>query len=617
MTRRVLSGQGGSPGVAVGHLLWVPGAGVHGGADRAGSGSSDGARLDARRSDGAAFATDPDEERRRLADALAEAASALEAIARETAGRAGPEIGEIFSAQALFARDPGLVEPAEALIRAGATAVEAIDRVAAEGADQLASVDDAYFRERAADLRDVGRRVVDLLLGRAAPALHRSDGAPAILVAIDLDPSLVAAIRPELVAGMALAAGAANGHTAIVARALGIPLALDLGIGLDSSLDDCRAVVDGDAGRLIVEPDEDDLRAATPLPMGDRSGGGADGPGAPDRAGPAVIVAGRAADVANSADVSAGVAVAANVGSLAEAQGAARAGADAIGLVRTELIFLGRTTPPGLAEQRGLYARISAAMAGRPVVFRTLDVGGDKPAGFEPSGGEANPALGVRGLRLGLRRPDLLETQVRAIVEAAPEAAARILLPMVSTIDEIRLARLAIEAAIARSREGGAAVSEDVRIGVMVEVPALALMADHVVAEVDFVSIGTNDLVQYALAADRTNAALADLASPFEPAILRLVDMTCRAAAAAGRPVTVCGEAAADPLMATLLIGLGVTELSVSPRAVGPVRATVGALAGRSAGEISEAARRAVAASTADEARSIAAGALRLATEPA
>jgi phosphoenolpyruvate-protein phosphotransferase len=556
---------------------------------------------------GRARAADPDAERERLVGALAAAAAELDAIARETAGRAGSEIGEIFSAQALFARDPGLIEPAEDLIRAGATAVEAIDRIAAERADQLASVDDAYFRERAADLRDVGRRVVDLLLGRAAPTLHRRDGAPAILAASDLDPSLVAAIRPELVAGMALAAGAANGHTAIVARALGIPLALDLGAALGASLDDRPAIVDGDAGRLILEPDAGELAGlSTPAPAAAGPAGNGTGPAASHDA---VVIA--SAGPSGRAEPDGAVAVAANVGSLAEAQHADRAGADGIGLVRTELIFLGRTTPPGLAEQRALYARIGTAMAGRPVVFRTLDVGGDKPAGFEPSGGEANPALGVRGLRLGLRRPELLETQVRAIVEAAPDFPARILLPMVSTIDEIRLARAAIERAVARSRDEGAALSADVRVGVMIEVPALAIMADRVVAEVDFVSIGTNDLVQYALAADRTNAALAELASPFEPAILRLVDGTCRAARAAGRPVTVCGEAAADPLMAALFVGLGVNELSVSPRAVGPLRGTLAAIRRRPDGEVVEAARRAVESATAGEVRTIATEFLR------
>jgi phosphocarrier protein FPr len=289
------------------------------------------------------------------------------------------------------------------------------------------------------------------------------------------------------------------------------------------------------------------------------------------------------------------VLVEANIGSIGEAELAARLGADGIGLVRTELLFLGRTVAPGLAEQRALYRRIRDVMGDRPVTFRTLDVGGDKPAGFEPTGVEANPALGVRGLRLGLRREALFETQVRAILEAAPDRDARILLPMVSSLEELRAARSAIERAAERARSDGAAISADVRIGVMVEVPALALVADLIAPEVDFFSIGTNDLIQYTLAADRTNPELAELATPFQPAIIRLIGATCRAASANGRPVAVCGEAAADPDAAVLFVGLGVGELSVAPRAIAAVHA---ALAGLEPGAARGAAAEAEAAST-------------------
>jgi phosphocarrier protein FPr len=260
---------------------------------------------------------------------------------------------------------------------------------------------------------------------------------------------------------------------------------------------------------------------------------------------------------------------------VAEAEQAARAGADGIGLVRTELIFLGRTIAPGLNEQRAIYRRIIEAMAGRPVVFRTLDIGGDKPAGFEAGEPEANPALGVRGIRLGLRRPELLETQLRALLEAAAGGELRILLPMVSTLDEVRAGRAALRRAAESARGAGAPIATEIRFGVMIEVPAAALIADVLAPEVDFFSIGTNDLVQYTLAADRTNPFLADLATPFQPAVLRLVSMVCRAAAVHDRPVAVCGEAAADPLAAAILAGLGVTELSVAPRSIAAIRAAV------------------------------------------
>jgi multiphosphoryl transfer protein len=539
MTRRLLIGRAGSPGASVGRLLWVEAIGP-GHASEA-----DGSSL------GAAAEAD------RLRAAMIAAAEELDTLARETAGRAGEDIGAIFEAQALFARDPGILDPSLAAVADGASAVEAIDRVAAEQADLLAGVDDAYFRERAADLRDVGRRVADLLTGRTRPDLHRRDGQTAILAAEDLDPSLVAAIRPELVGGIALVGGAPSGHAAIVARALGIPLVLGIGSALTRDLDECAALLDGDGGRLVVEPAEDDL-ASLPL-----SG----------------VAAVSGAPSANRH----GILVEANVGSIAEAELAARLGADGIGLVRTELLFLGRTVAPGLAEQRAVYRRIADAMGDRPVTFRTLDVGGDKPAGFEPTGAEANPALGVRGLRLGLRREALFDTQIRAILESSPGRTARILLPMVSSLEELRAARVAIERAADRARAEGAAISAEVRIGVMVEVPALALVADVIAPEVDFFSIGTNDLIQYTLAADRTNPELAELATPFQPAIIRLIGATCRAAAAHGRPVAVCGEAAADPDAAVLFIGLGVGELSVAPRSIAAVQAVLGGIELRAA----------------------------------
>jgi len=456
-------------------------------------------------------------------------------VVSSTADRAGPDIGAIFEAQGIFARDPGIIDPALRAIRAGATAEEAIDRVAAEQAEILAGVDDAYLRERAADLRDVGRRVLDRLTGRSRPDLHHRDGTPAIVAADDLDPSAVAGIRPELVSGVALGAGAANGHAAIVARALGIPLVLGLGAALHIGLEGRSVAIDGSEGRLLVDPSPADLAG---LSHGDESVAATDGVASTPTWSPA-------------AGLPLGIRIEANVGSVAEAEQAARAGADGIGLVRTELIFLGRTIAPGVNEQRAIYRRILDAMPDRPVVFRTLDIGGDKPAGFEPVEPEANPALGVRGIRLGLRRPEILETQLRSLLEAAAGRELRVLLPMVSTLDEVRAGRTALARAAEAARSAGAAIATDVLFGVMIEVPAAALVADGLAPEVDFFSIGTNDLVQYTVAAD------------------------CRAADAYGRPVGVCGEAAADPLAAALFAGLGVTELSVAPRSVAATRAAV------------------------------------------
>lgn len=576
MARATLIGRSGSPGIGLGRVLWVPPVG---GSDAPSSPSVPGG-------------LDPVAEKARLIAALDQAAAELTTLAEATTARAGEEVGAIFGAQALFATDPEIVGPALAAIEAGASAEDAIERIAAEQADRLAGVDDEYFRERAADLRDVGQRVVDRLLGRTRPELHHADGSPAIVASDDLDPSLVAVLRTELVAGIALAGGAPTGHAAIVARALGIPLALGLGPNLDGTLAGLEAAVDGSAGVLVVEPDAAERRRMAGLVV--------DG----------VQVARPATEPPGEVPVR----IEANVGSVREAELAAAAGADGIGLVRTELLFLGRSSPPALDEQRSAYRRIAAAMAGRPVVFRTLDVGGDKPAGYAAAASEMNPALGVRGLRLGLARPDLLETQLRALLEADPGRPLRLMLPMVATREEVEAARRAVVAAAATSTAEGLAVSERVELGIMVEIPSVAITADAFAPVVDFFSIGTNDLVQYALAADRTNPALAELATPFQPAVLRLIHAVVEAAGPYGRRVAVCGEAAADPAFAGLLVGLGVDELSVATTSLGVVRSAVARM---DPAACRTAAGRALAAGSAGDVRQIATELLEPATPAA
>jgi multiphosphoryl transfer protein len=551
MSRIALDGSPGSAGTGVGRLRWV-------------------APVQTRRSaplavhDSSRIATETE----RLNIALAAAATELEALASTTAARVGESVGAIFEAQALFARDPGIVRPATERIEAGSDAAEAIELAAAEQADILAAIDDPYFRERASDVRDVARRVVDHLEGRSRPELHHPDGTLAIIAGDDLEPSVVVALRPELVGGIALVRGASTGHAAIVARALGIPLVLGVGPALNATLDGHAAALDGTAGRLIVDPTDADraslvgLTAAASTPRS------------------------RAPESPRSKEPT-WCPIEANVGSLREAEAAAAAGADGIGLVRTELLFLGRAVPPGLGEQRALYRGIAAAMPGRPVTFRSLDIGGDKPADYA-SDADDSSALGVRGIRLGLRRPELLETQLRALLEASPDLPLRILLPMVGTLEEVAAAREALDRAAAASRAANAPIASDVRLGVMIEVPSAALLADAFAGAVDFLSIGTNDLVQYTLAADRTNQALTDLASPLQPAVLRLIASVVRAADAAGCPVSVCGEAAGDPLAGPILVGLGVRRLSVAPQSIGTVRlrlASVGLAACRAAAE--------------------------------
>lgn len=338
---------------------------------------------------------------------------------------------------------------------------------------------------------------------------------------------------------------------------MGIPLALGLGEALLAITEGEEVLVDGTLGRLLVAPDMIDRAAvaATGSPNGTAH---ASSSGLPPLALP--------------------VAIECNAGSVREVEEAAAAGAHGIGLLRTELLFLGRTIPPGLDEQRTLYGRIRAAMPGGCVVYRTLDVGGDKPAGYGPAFVEANPALGVRGVRLGLRHPELFEVQLRALLESAPDGELHVMFPMVATLEEVFSARAALEQAARASREAGQSVAREVHVGIMIEVPAAALMADVLAPAVDFFSIGTNDLVQYTMAADRTSAELADLAIALQPAVLRLIDAVCRAARQHNRPVAVCGEAAANPLLAPLLVGLGVNQLSVAPPSVRDVHQALAAL---------------------------------------
>ncbi len=561
MPRLVLQGRAGSPGSGIGRLVRISSTHMPVGAPQPQVAS-------------------PEHEQHRLRGALDHAAQELADLAEQTRARAGEDVAAIFEAQALFVRDPALVDQAlSAIAENGLSAVQAIELASARQADVLARLEDEYFRARAADIRDVGRRVAAILAGRPRASLHMSSGAPAVVSADDLDASVVAELRLETVAGVALAGGAPTGHAAIVARALGIPLALGLGDDLLAIADGEEVLVDGTAGRLLVRPDSTDR-----LAVGSSNG--------------AAFVA-----VADLPPLALPVVIEGNAGSVREVEQAAAAGAHGIGLLRTELLFLGRSVPPGLEEQRALYRRIRAAMPRGSIVFRTLDVGGDKPAAYGPALAEANPALGVRGVRLGLRHPELLEVQLRALLESSPDSPLHVMFPMVATLEEALLARAAVQRATEISRSAGLSVAAEVHVGIMIEVPAAALMADALAPAVDFFSVGTNDLVQYPMAADRTSAEPADLATALQPAVLRLVNNVCLAAREHNRPVAVCGEAGASPLLAPLLIGLGVTQLSIAPQSV---RALHEHLAGLDLGACRAAASAALRASTSSDVQLVA-----------
>ncbi|MGN9894701.1 phosphoenolpyruvate--protein phosphotransferase [Micromonospora sp. L31] len=503
---------------------------------------------------------------------LARADSALAAVAAELRRRADaagrPEAAEILRAQAMMAEDPVLRETIADVIRGGRDAAHAITDAFAEHRRAFQAAG-GYLAERVTDLDDVRDRAVAASLGRPMPGVP-APGHPYVLAARDLAPADTADLDPEQVLALVTEAGGPTSHTAILARSLGLPAVVSCA-GALSVPEGTVVRVDGGSGEVLTDVDEA-LVAATRAAVAARR----------DRAtpsrGPGRTADGRA------------VKLLVNIGSAAQLRGDEAAGAEGVGLFRTELLFLDRSTLPGLDEQVRAYAEVFAAMAGRPVVIRTLDAGADKPLPFLDQAGEPNPALGVRGLRVARRRPEVLRVQLEAIDLAAQRTGAdvRVMAPMVATAAEARQFAM-----ITRT----AGISN---VGVMVEVPAAALRAPQLLDEVDFLSIGTNDLSQYVFAADRQCGDLAELLDPWQPALLQLIAACATAGGAAGKPIGVCGEAAADPLLAVVLAGLGVTSLSMSPRALAPVRA---ALAAHTLADCARLAKLALAAEDAEQAR--------------
>ncbi|HWS38550.1 MAG TPA: phosphoenolpyruvate--protein phosphotransferase, partial [Actinoplanes sp.] len=428
-----------------------------------------------------------------------------------------------------------------------------------------------YLAERVADLDDLRDRAVAVLLGLPMPGVP-SPGHPYVLAARDLAPADTADLDPDQVIALVTEVGGPTSHTAILARALGLPAVVACP-NILSVADGTLVLVDGQTGRVEAGVDAVTAKAATEeAHQAAEAASGLTGPG-------------RTAD-------GYAVKLLANVGSAKNVPAADEAHAEGVGLFRTELLFLDRSQEPTHDEQVAAYREVFSAMTGRRVVIRTLDAGADKPLPFLNQDGEPNPALGVRGLRVARQRPRVLATQLAAIAEARAQTGADVwvMAPMVSTLDEAK---------------GFAAAVHDAglpKAGVMIEVPAAALRAADLLGVVDFLSIGTNDLSQYTFAADRMCGDLADLLDVWQPALLQLIGICGEAGRASGKPVGVCGEAAADPLLAPVLVGLGVTSLSMSPRAIPAVRA---ALAGRTEADCRRLAGQAVAAPDAASARAL------------
>ena len=477
--------------------------------------------------------------------------TALAAAVRTVSDRL--DHGELAEAHRAILDDPGLRTRALAAIAAGRSAGAGWRAALRDASAALTATGDARLAERVADLRDLERQVLLALTGKAAamPMLHPDT----ILIADDLLPSQFLALDTERLAGICTAAGGPTAHVAILATAAGVPMVVAAGDGVLTLADGATAILDADAARLDVDPDADALAAASARIAASRA---ARATALRDAAAPAATADGHRIEVF------------ANLGSVEDGAAAVRAGAEGCGLVRTEFLFLDRDAAPDEAEQRALYARIAVTLGDRPVIFRTLDIGGDKPVRYLPQVAEANPALGRRGIRLSLARPDLLATQLRAIVAAVPGAQCRIMLPMIADVAELLAARAALDAAMAAIGR-----TDPVALGVMIETPAAALIADRLAEHADFLSVGTNDLTQYALAADRGNAAVSAMLDALHPAVLRLIRIAAEGAARHGRWLGVCGGLASEPRAAALLVGLGVTELSAVPAAIPSVKAAV------------------------------------------
>lgn len=482
-------------------------------------------------------------ERAALDRALADADAATASVGASEGAEA------IFAAHRALLADPELRERAEADIDAGRSAAFAWQAAVEGFRALLAASGDPHLAARAADLRDIERRVLALLTGQDhRPVVPRG----AIVAASDILPSDVAPLAAQGAAGIALSGGGAASHAAIIAAGLGLPMVAGLGAALGGLPDDMTVILDADAGLLRANISEEE-RASLARTLALRA---AKRDAARARAHePCVTADGRRIEVF------------ANLGSLADARQAVAEGAEGCGLLRTEFLFQDADRAPARREQRALYQAIADALAGRPLIVRTLDIGADKPARWLRMAAEDNPALGLRGIRLQLARQDLLRDQLAALVGLAGDV--RILLPMVTGIGELRTVRTLL-AALAAETGGPVPL-----LGIMVETPAAALIADDLAAEADFLSIGTNDLTQYILAADRTNAAVSAIADALHPAVLRAIAATVSGGEASGRATGVCGGMAADPAALPLLIGLGVTELSVPPPYIAETKAAL------------------------------------------
>ncbi len=504
-------------------------------------------------------AQDINHEWARLETAVQQAQAELQSVIKQMTAQVGAAKAEIFEAHRLILQDPDLHAAAKKLIfEQDLFAAYAWQQVIEQTAARYRAMDDAYMQARAADVLDAGGRVIRQLVDFELPTLAVKS--PVILVAPDLTPSDTAELDPDKILGIITELGGATAHSAILARALGIPAVVGLGPVVEELESEEIIALDGDKGLVYTNLDPDKTAALETQRrewLTVRQQAQAKGQEA------AVTLDGHRVEIV------------ANIGGLHDAALALDYGAEGVGLFRTEFLFLGRESAPTKTEQLAAYKQIAETMGQRPLVIRTIDIGGDKPLPYLKQEEEANPFLGLRGIRFCLANPEILKTQLRAILQASPGHNIKIMFPMVGTIGEIRAAKEILSEVQQELKTAAISYDETIEVGMMIEVPSAVAIADQLAKEVDFFSIGTNDLTQYVMAADRGNARVADLVNPFNPAVLRMIHQTVEAAHAAGIWVGLCGELGGNPKAAALLVGLGLDELSMNGPSIPAVKAAI------------------------------------------
>jgi phosphoenolpyruvate-protein phosphotransferase len=496
----------------------------------------------------------------RLEEALHKAKGQIKQLMYEAQIQVGDEEAAIFEAHALFLEDPELLKTVRSAIESRRVNSEFAWKAAIEeNAQRLDALDDEYFQARAADLRDVGSRVLRLLLGIEDVDLSGLKQ-PSIIIAKDLTPSDTVRLDKSLVVGFCTVEGGPTSHTAILAKALALPAVVGVGEDLLSIQGGTPLILDGEAGFIIVDPDQD-TKTATQFRMEELQT-------------QAEIDRSSATEPATTKD-GIRVEVVANIGRPEEAADSLEMGAEGIGLLRTEFLYLDKKVAPDEEQQYSAYQEILGVMGHRPVVARTLDVGGDKPLPYLDLGEESNPFLGWRAIRMCLDREDFFKIQLRALLRASPGHDLRIMFPMIATLGELHKAKGLIEEARQEVVRSGGQVSDHIQVGIMVEVPSVVVMADQFASQVDFFSIGTNDLTQYTMAAERTNEKVAYLGDALHPAILRQIKTVIDAAHEQGIWVGLCGELAGDPQGIPILLGLGLDEFSMAPSLIPRAKAII------------------------------------------